>query len=264
MLADLLQRELPPGIDETSRTKAAMYRARHFVLDVAAANFCRVLAEQHKPLVDELAEFALPPHDTMAISAGWHDVETFTLWDQGAWRLFLKRNGPGEVTAVIPGWTTIDAEGHCQNAAVVEKMGDSLPRLDIHMDFVRAFFLLLARPTAYQATFGEARTSIAGGKRVRYMARSDIRLSLTDVAAFRRGFYDGSRGAPRRHEVRRHFMHVGGIRTCIHAWEPIEPTATGKKRWQCAHCERRRIERGPFERGDANKGFVMQRYTVTA
>lgn len=261
MLADELQRQLPANCDDAGRVRAAFYRARHFVLDDAAAEFCRLLAEAHLPLLEELREFAIPPHDTMGISATRIDIETFTLWDHGAWRLFLTR--PGTVASVVPGWTSDGADGRCINPHHNMK-DEALPRLEVHRDFIHALFLLLAQPRAYQATFGEARTSIAGGKRVRYMARSDIRLCLTDVPTFRRGFYDGSRGAPRRHEVRRHFMHLGGIRTCIHDWQPIEATAKGKKRWACSHCERRRIERGPFERGDANKGFVMQRYTVTA
>lgn len=265
-LAERLVADLPREVDDRARVKAALYHARHFALDREAVSFATQLLEDHRPLLEELREFALPPFDRMAVSSvqtmtGSAPIETLTLWDRGEWKLFLQRADGSSFTS-LPGWTRAAGDGVANDHPSVDGQPRAIESALTHHRFLECVFLLLAQPRAYQVNFTESRTAVRGGKRVRFMAQSDIRLALSNVREFRKGFYDGSRGAPRRHEVRRHFTHRGGDRAHVHQWEPLD-LEDGKKRWLCA-CGRRRAERGPFERGDAAKGFVQQKWSVTA
>lgn len=272
LIIDRLARDMPAEIADPSRVKSVLYRAKHFVMDEEASGFVARMATTHVSLLNELREFAIPPFDTMAITHRYgiepNDLVSFqslTLWDQGEFKLLVLDEASGRL-AVIPGWANVSREDFAIRmdrdllGSDPEKV---LGNVRQHYLMIEAFFLLMAQPQHYQINFNKARKHIDRGRVVNFYARSEIKLNLTGVPQFRRGFYTGARGSPRRHDVRRHFRHYGGLRTgCIHEWEPVE-REDGKHRWQCG-CGRLRVETGPFGRGDANKGFVRQSYAVTA
>lgn len=162
----------------------------------------------------------------------------------------------GEKVPVEEAWQDklADALGNSQT-------GQTAAALWQHRLLLDAFFLVMAQPKSYQISFSEGRRTMHRGRPVRYYARSVIKIDLTEAKEFRRHYLTGSRSSPRLHQVRRHFRHYGGERGCIHDWVPVEGQ---EKRWTCAGCGRRRVALGPFERGDANKGFVYQSYEITA
>ena len=279
-----------PGVelDDWRTVRPLLFQAKHFVLDPDACAFITRLSSD-EDLIGELREFAVPPFDKIAMShvygpdhAGWPQAsfdgrrasfQSLTLWDHGRWKLYVAHED-GSSLAAIPGWTTNLPDGYVENTWATEaqpgedaadhyqRAARVLGSLKMHRLLIDAFFLLMAQPKHYNVHFNEARRSFSRGKPVKYFARSEIKIALSDVAVLRRAFRTGTHATPRRHEVRRHFIHRGGERACIHDWQPLE-LEDGKKRWECA-CGRRRIERGPFERGDAGKGFVRQHYSITA
>lgn len=278
----------PPLEPDMPRIRPLLFQAKHFVLDPQACAFVSKLSND-KALMDELREFALPPFDKLALThiyGAGHEgypaaafdgqkqgYQSLTLWDRGEWKFWVARHD-GSQLAAIPGWCVNQPDGLVTNARAVEleakKPGSSmedvariLGSLAAHRTIIDAFFLLMLQPKHYQVNFNDPRRSLHRGKTVRFFARSEIKIDLTDVATFRRGFYSGARGAPRWHEVRAHFVHFGGDRSHVHVWDPIA-SDDGKHRWGCA-CGRRRVERRyPEGRGDAAKGFVRQSYSITA
>jgi hypothetical protein len=282
---DTLVNDMPRSIDGQARIRGMLFQARHFVLDPAACAFISNLASDDG-LLDELREFALPPYDKLAITHhyGAEDQRTFprasfdgrpaafqslTLWDHGVWKLFVAHED-GSSLATIPGWSTNVSGGMVINAEAMaqgsnpDDVARTLGSLAEHRKIIDAFFLLMIQTKAYQVVFGEARRTLHKGKQVKFFARSEIKINLTDPKELRRAFRTGTHASPRWHEVRRHFVHRGGDRACTHAWTALE-SEDGRQRWACDHCERRRTERYyPNGRGDAAKGFVRQTYSITA
>lgn len=278
LIFDTLVNDMPAAIEGASRIRPLLFQTRHFVLDSDACQFLTRLASEDG-LLAELREFAIPPFDKLAISHRYGkehvgyptatfgtdpaEFQSLTLWDHGEWKLFVAA-ADGSSLAAVPGWTYNLPHGAVANDKALER-GDAekvLGSLALHRTLIDAFFLILARPGSYQVNFNEARRTLRKGKPVKFFARSEIKIDLTDVKTFRRGFYTGARAPSRRHEVRRHFTHFGGDRAHSHAWEPLD-SEDGRKRWLCS-CGRRRVERGPFGRGDANRGYVHQHYAITA
>lgn len=271
--------------EDVRRVRPLLFQAKHFVLDEQACNFVSRLSND-RFLMKKLREFAIPPFEKMALTHIYGpDVEgvrhmhmdeargayqSLTLWDRGEWKTWVAR-ADGSDLAAIPGWNVNNPDGSVSNAEALAReeaagRGSAervLASLAVHRTIIDAFFLLMLQPKHIQINFNEPRRSFHQGKPVRYFARSEIKIDLTDVQKFKRGFYSGAHGSPRWHEVRAHFVHIGGDRACTHAWEPVE-SEDGRKRWLCS-CGRKRIERRyPNGRGDASKGFVRQQYAITA
>jgi hypothetical protein len=234
-----------------------------FVLGRDASRYVREFAVNHAALIDELAEFALAPFDRMSVSCAFGLdtglIETLHLWDEGDYRLVIRQ---GEKCGAIPGWNRID-EGHVNNTALghFPDEAEALDKLNIDRRVLLAVFLLLGQPSTYRIVDQAApRSTFRKGKIIRFMASSEIVLNLTKSTALRAMYraQHRERLAARRHEVRRHWWHFGGDKGCEHDWQPdaIQP-----RRYSCS-CGRIRRERGPFERGDAGRGFLLQSYKV--
>ncbi len=272
MIVDDLKLELPRGGDDPKGVRAALFRAKHFLLGEEGSLFVKRLIDEHRDLRADLVEFALPPFDYMALTVKHYrhaefpdGLETMHLWAKGRYRLYVRgrRIGENEIgDAHIPGWTSVDSDGRLHNTVIEGRpyRDEVYKRLRTDHDVLMMIFLLLAQPRTYQVKFSEGSTGVRKGKIVRYMATSEIIINLRSPAQFRRLWADGSRGSPRRHEVRRHWWHFGGDRGHEHDWELVD---TDPRKYVCA-CGRIRRERGPFERGDAGKGFVTQRYKLVA
>lgn len=277
---DTLVNDMPSSIDGQQRIRGMLFRARHFVLDPAASQFVSKMAGD-ADLLQELREFAIPPFETIAISHFYgpeHDgypkatfgerkaaFQSLTLWDRGEWKMFVAHED-GSSLACIPGWARNLPHGGVENPAIPhdEHRDRVIGSLALHRTIIDAFFLLLVQPKLYQVNMSEARKTLSKGRPVKFFARSEITIDLTGPAELRRAFRTGTHATPRWHEVRAHYVHRGGDRACTHAWTPVD-SEDGKKRWTCDHCERRRTERAyPNGRGDAGKGFVQQKYAITA
>ena len=275
----------PPDAPDMKRIQQTLIRAKHFALDVDAYRHVAALAED-KALIDELAEFALPPFDVFSFShindgsltypraafdGEGQGHQSLTIWDHGKFKLMVAR-ADGSSLAIIPGWVEVSPSGAVTMDPAALDAGENRDNIDkvigsmrLHFRLLQVFFLILASPKAHTITFREGRRTIRKGRPVRYFARSEIKIDLTAPAEIRRAFVTGDRGSPRWHEVRRHFVHFGGSPSCIHAWSALPVADDGKKRWVCDRCERRRCERFyPNGRGDAGKGFVRQSYAITA
>jgi hypothetical protein len=101
---------------------------------------------------------------------------------------------------------------------------------------------------------------ISRGKLRTFMAHSTVTIHLSNEAEIRKAFQTGERGAPRRHEVRTHYAHRHGVKSCAHTWNKIEEAAN--EQWSCSHCGRLRWLKKSHLRGDGSKGFVVKKYEV--
>jgi hypothetical protein len=170
-------------------------------------------------------------------------------WDEArdnVWSYILRPDNSGAIGAMVP-----VQDKHVTKAQM--------------LGYEIVTFLLLLQAKKVRLTDVPAARTLRKGRPVRYFSHSVIEIDLTTPKQLRRAFSTGTHASPRRHEVMGHFVHRGGIRGCVHDWQPItRDPDDGIKRWGCTSCERKRTWRKSFERGDAGKGFVRQEYAVTA
>lgn len=237
---------------------------RAFTVGRQACLWLRHLAEDSQ-LIDQLRRFALAPFDTFTVSYTFPpnenlgEIGVLQIFSHGRYRTLVSQGGK---TIVVPGWTWHD--GWRIRNETLEKMGDAdsiLEKAALDHNLLVAFCLIMAQPTSHIVHMGEPKRSrMAAGRLVKFMASSEIVIRLDKPAQLRRLFHTGTHASPRRHEVRRHWWHFGGERNHVHTWER-EDDGSGPMKFVCS-CGRIRRERGPFERGDAGKGFVAQRYAL--
>lgn len=99
-----------------------------------------------------------------------------------------------------------------------------------------------------------------GGKNVVFPRQSNIMINLHPRETLLHLLTTEGHGSRRWGTVRGHWTHRGGTLECSHSYEPRDLTG---KRFECAHCQRKRTWREyPHGRGDKTKGIVDQQWSV--
>lgn len=240
------------------------YQAKHFELDDEAAYRLQKMS-QETALIQSLREFAIPPFPKMTFElvmklTNKGDVQyTSALFfidgDKWAW-IYRDVDEDGH-----PGFF-LEAGNPVSTRPNVSKVLEA-QQLFIGANIIHSFCLIMQAKRVHTLVEIPKGRRLIKGKSVPYYARNEITIDLNPTRGLKRIIASGARGSPRRHGVMGHFIHRGGQKHgCIHAWEPVE-REDGLKRWTCTHCDRKRTWRANFERGDAGKGYVMQKYKVT-
>lgn len=234
--------------------------AKRYTLDPDGFIYVDQMASDHRDLIDELDEFAIPPFERIMIeSPAPPDMSAAVIaaLDPPLAHLWMQsRDQVSHWAAMRNGtWTETITSGPEVGAAATER---------IHY-FLKAFYLILHSRRAVVISEVPRRRAISRGRSVVYQAHTKITIDLSAPRITRRSFGTGTHASPRRHEVAGHFVHRGGDQYCTHTWMPrtLEPP-DDIPRWECAACGRRRTWRKAFERGDAGKGWVRQSYEITA
>lgn len=277
VLDDLSARPEKGKVLGATKVRTLLAHAEHFLLDEEAGARVVGMVEKDAKLIQELREFALRPYPQMTISLparAMHDAERETLIlldkyrDINAFALVLRDTRTGDI-APIPGWyasprSRSDEEGRTvirldANMPADERMKYAVGTYSMAIDAVMLF--LNQKKGVHVSEPTPQRRSLRAGRPVIYFKRSTIRLSIEAPAILRHHFSTRERGPVRRHAVRGHFFHRGGLASgCAHRWARLDDHENA---WECVDCDRRRFWRRDFERGDVNKGVVASRYTMT-
>lgn len=134
------------------------------------------------------------------------------------------------------------------------------------------FYLLAHAPERLAMDYHEPRRGVLHGRTVRYGAHHTVDL-LLPAEPLRMPTEEPLHGreSPRRHNVRRHYRHYHlgpscGCRNDPEAWEMVETSPDGEwmHKGRCKRCGGIKTCVGPFDRGDAGKGYVTKTYNVEA
>lgn len=228
--------------------------AKRFVFDDDATMWLLTMAHEHRDLIYEMKEFALCPYERVVLETG-----SCHLGD------------PQDTAGVF----VLLCTGRKVNVAFLDtRQGQffTLPELDerwvireYSVLIALAFYLALAAKKTHVIAERPTRKAQRRGRKLLYFGHSTIKIDLISAKQLKRSVSTGTHATPRRHQVMGHFVHRGGQRGCIHQWEKVtRDPDDGVPRWECQSCERKRTWRKAFERGDAGKGYVHQKYEVTA
>lgn len=249
---------VPPGYDVPGltgiKTRDFVVSAKRFVFDSDATMWLMTMAHEQRDLIRELKEFALCPYERVVL-------------ETAACRL-----GDADGTA---GVFVLFCTGRKVNVAFLDtSKGEFLRLPDMNSRPILTeyaillslgFYLALASRKVHVISEKPNRVVRPRGKKLLYFGHSTIKIELTAPKITRRDFATGTHATPRRHQVMGHFVHRGGQRGCTHPWQVVtRDPDDGIPRWECPDCGRKRTWRKAFERGDAGKGFVHQKYEVTA
>lgn len=233
--------------------------AKLFTLDNEASEYLHYFVTDNKDWLKDHIEFALLPYPKMIVQSDEGD---------GMWTVGVIRDKFDTPNFVSYSYTEDDGN---INYIATDIHPDELPtdehRVACSMLWARmlAFVLLLNGKRVHTIADSPMRKTLHRGRPVRYFANSLVRIDLTTPAQLRRAIATGTHATPRRHQVMGHFVHRGGQRDCAHPWQAVTRDPDDDiPRWECPDCGRKRTWRKAFERGDAGKGFVHQKYEVTA
>lgn len=233
-----------------------LFQAKHFVLDTEASVRVYQMNRQRE-LLAELREFAIPPFEKMTF-----EMQTF---HQGSDGVRTMTQSLFCVDGASRAWFYEQDGGLWVQAADHVRVSDGLTLDPVSLfnarDLTDCFILLLLAKRTTTTVEHSKRTGLRKGKRVQYYARSEITIQLDPLPGIKKAVSDGSRAPYRRHEVHGHFVHRGGDKHCVHAWEPVQ-WPDGKQRWECTSCGRKRTWKKAYERGDASRGWVRSKYKV--
>lgn len=238
-------------IVDTQITLPLIHQSKRFVLDGSSTQWLMDMVQNNAKLIHELREFALAPYERMIVA--FDHMRFVNQPGREGWVVLVLNNR--KVVSLLYNSTTQRFE------PLSHEGGDALEHEWTRL-VTLAFYLALASRRALVTSEQPEHRTASRGRQVRYYSHSTINIDLTAPKITRRCFSTGTHASPRRHQVMGHFVHRGGDRSCSHQWER-QPGET-PKRWCCSACERKRVWRAAFERGDAGKGFVRQDYQVTA
>lgn len=133
-----------------------------------------------------------------------------------------------------------------------------------------ALAIMVALSAQFGAVVEERRARghhMVGNRRCPYLAVTTVRLSLTPSDVRQGGSVSPGLGATRRRHPVRGFWRTcrrSGYATCSHAWhpDPVRGRDDAPERMRCRCCNSLRTWVEAHERGDGEKGFVIQNVEV--
>lgn len=275
LLDDLSARPEQAKVLGAQRVRNLLAHASHFLLDEDAGARVVDMVENNAQLISDLRAFARLPFERMTVSLptrAVHDADRETLLlvemrdGVKTFALALRDTRRGDIVP-IPGWYSSAEDRDGKVRTVIRMDGPPMPDDVVHRQQVGTYSLALdavllflnQKKGVHITEPTMRRRSIRAGRNVTYFARSTISLSIDAAHELRRSYATGERGPTRRHGVRGHFFHRGGVIGCTHRWAALDGHPNGH---ECVDCGRRRFWRKEFERGDANIGLTVARYQV--